>query len=106
MIIDVNPPASGASLVSVVANGDPLTVYSNVGLSVAVSLPLTLPQYGSTTVYLPAVPTWEASVLAGSGARVWHGRGAAPSGETLTFRSVLGSGVDDSAGQVIDGGSA
>lgn len=105
MIVEINPPASGASLTSVVSGPSPVTVYSDAGLSSAVSLPLALPQYGSTTVYFAAVGRWDATVASGSGGTVWRGGGVAGATQTLTFRSVLGTGLED-VGQVIDGGSA
>ena len=105
MIVDVNPPAAGASLTSVVSGPTPVTVYSNAGLSSAVSLPLALPQYGSTTVYFAAVGRWDATVTSASGGTVWRGGGVADAVQTLTFRSVRGNGPDD-ASQIIDGGSA
>lgn len=62
----VSAPAAGVVLASVLsADRSPVTVYSNAGLSVAVSLPLALT--GATTVYVPDVPEWRARVTTPDG---------------------------------------
>lgn len=103
MIVDINPPAAGASVTSTGAHA--VTLYADAGRTTPVSLPLALPSYGTTTVYLPPSPRWEVQVVSAAGVSVWRGRGTTLTGEALTFRSVLGTGPED-VNQVIDGGSA
>ena len=106
MIVDINPPSAGASLASVVTNGiTPVTVYADAARTTPVTLPLALPAYGTTTVYLPAVGQWTATVATPSGGVVWCGGAvSALAGEPLTLRSVL-EGADDAGFQIVDGGT-
>jgi len=65
--IPINIPAGGAAITEARAGGRSLTLYSNVGLTTAITLPYALSASAPTTVYVGPVGTYDVSVRATTG---------------------------------------
>lgn len=103
IVQEVNVPAVGAVLASVLSGPARVTVYSDAGLTTPVTLPATLQQGGELTVYVPAVEC-VATVTAASGGAVLCVAGLkGVTTTTLTFRA--GGEGDTLEAFGIDGGT-
>ena len=88
-MVDVNftPPSSGAVLASVTAGPARVTVYSDAGLTQAVTLPYTLPSRANTTLYVGSGGAVRAVVTDTAGTKTLAvANGVLAAGTDMTFR--------------------